>query len=59
MERSNVEAYDMGDMKKREREKSIPWVELVDRQDPSRKTAPVATYVFDDGRRVFYKPRKK
>ena len=49
----------MGDMKKREREKSIPWVELVDRQDPSRKTAPVATYVFDDGRRVFYKPRKK
>lgn len=59
MERSNVETYDMGNIKKKERETSIPWIDLVDRNDPSRRTAPVATYVFDDGRRVFYKPRKK
>jgi hypothetical protein len=54
-----VETYDMGNLKKKERETSIPWIDLVDRSDPSRRTAPVATYVFDDGRRVFYKPRKK
>jgi len=54
-----VEAYDMGDIKNKDRERSIPWVKLVESRDPSIYTRPVTTYVFDNGNRRFYKPRNK
>jgi len=41
------------------REKKIPWVALVESKDPTIYTRPVATYIFNDGKRTFYKPRKK
>ena len=42
-----------------QKETRIPWVELVDKADPARRTKPVVTYIFDNGNRVFYKGRKK
>lgn len=43
----------------KKREKKIPWVALVESKDPTIYTRPVATYIFNDGKRTFYKPRKK
>jgi len=43
----------------KQKETRIPWVELVDKVDPSRRTKPVTTYIFDNGNRVFYKGREK
>ena len=59
MERPDMETYSMADIKKTDNQKKIPWVQLVERKDPTIYTRPVATYVFNDGNRVFYKPRKK
>ena len=41
------------------KEKRIPWTELVDKTDPTRRTRPVVTYVFNDGKRKFHAPRKR
>ena len=41
------------------KEKRIPWIELVDKSDPTRRTRPVVTYVFNDGKRKFHAPRKR
>ena len=41
------------------KEKRIPWTELVDKSDPTRRTRPVVTYVFNDGKRKFHAPRKR
>jgi len=40
------------------KEKSMHWTELVDKVDPTLKTEPVVTYVFNSGKRVFYKGKK-
>ena len=44
-------------MKKKDTEFS--WAELVEKADPSIRTRPVATYTFNNGKRVFYEGRKK
>jgi len=54
-----METYSMADIKKTDNQKKIPWVQLVESKDPTIYTRPVATYVFNDGNRTFYKPRKK
>jgi hypothetical protein len=41
------------------KEKSIHWGELVEKADPTLKTKPVVTYVFNNGERVFYKEKRK
>ena len=41
------------------KEKSMHWVELVEKVDPTLKTKPVVTYVFNKGERVFYKEKRK
>tara|TARA_R100001132_G_scaffold24412_1_gene23593 strand:+ start:115 stop:264 length:150 start_codon:yes stop_codon:yes gene_type:complete len=41
-----------------EKEKSMHWNELVEKADPTLKTKPVVTYVFNKGERVFHKERK-
>ena len=41
------------------KEKRIPWTELVDKSDPTRRTRPVVTYVFNDGKRTFHAPKRK
>ena len=41
------------------KEKRIPWTELVDKTDPTRRTRPVVTYVFNDGKRIFHAPKRK
>ena len=41
------------------KEKRIPWTELVDKSDPTRRTRPVVTYIFNDGKRKFHAPRKR
>jgi len=41
------------------KEKRIPWMELVDKTDPTRRTRPVVTYVFNDGKRTFHAPKRK
>ena len=38
--------------------KLIPWTELVDKTDPARRTRPVVTYVFNDGKRIFHKGKR-
>lgn len=44
---------------KNKKEKKISWIALVESKDPTIYTRPVATYVFNEGQRTFYKPRKK
>jgi len=51
-----METYSMDNVK---REKEVSWMALVQQKDPSIYTRPVATYVFNDGKTTFYKPRKK
>ena len=46
-------------MSNTKREKKIAWVALVESKDPAIYTRPVATYIFNNGKRTFYKPRKK
>jgi hypothetical protein len=46
-------------MSNTKREKKIPWVALVESKDPTIYTRPIPTYVFNNGNRTFYKPRKK
>jgi hypothetical protein len=41
------------------KEKVISWVEFVEKKDPTRRTRPVASYVFNDGKRTFYTPKRK
>ena len=41
------------------KEKRILWTELVDKTDPTRRTRPVVTYVFNDGKRTFHAPKRK
>ena len=41
------------------KEKRMPWTELVDKSDPTRRTRPVVTYVFNDGIRTFHAPKRK
>ena len=41
------------------KEKRIPWMELVDKTDSTRRTRPVVTYVFNDGKRTFHAPKRK
>ena len=41
------------------KEKRMPWTELVDKSDPTRRTRPVVTYVFNDGKRKFHAPKRK
>ena len=41
------------------KEKKILWTELVDKTDPTRRTRPVVTYVFNDGKRTFHAPKRK
>jgi hypothetical protein len=41
------------------KEKRILWTELIDKTDPTRRTRPVVTYVFNDGKRKFHAPRKR
>ena len=41
------------------KEKSMHWGELVEKADPTLKTKPVVTYVFNKGERVFYKEKRK
>lgn len=40
------------------KEKRIPWVELVQKVDPTIRTRPVVSYVFNDGKRVFHAPKR-
>ena len=46
-------------MSNTKKEKKVPWIALVDSKDPTIRTRPVVTYVFNDGKRTFYKPRKR
>ena len=41
------------------KEKRIPWTEYVEKTDPGYRSRPVVSYVFDDGKRVFYKGKRK
>ena len=41
------------------KEKRMPWTELVDKAAPTRRTRPVVTYVFNDGKRMFHAPKRK
>jgi len=40
------------------KEKRILWTELVDKTDPERRTRPVVTYIFNDGKRIFHKAKR-
>lgn len=40
------------------KEKRIPWVQLVEKVDPTIRTRPVVSYVFNDGKRVFHAPKR-
>ena len=41
------------------KEKRIPWVQLVEKVDPTIRTRPVVSYVFNDGKRVFHAPSRR
>jgi len=40
------------------KEKRVQWVEYVDKTDPERRTRPVVTYTFNDGKRIFHKAKR-
>ena len=40
------------------KEKRVQWMEYVDKTDPDRRTRPVVTYTFNDGKRVFHKAKR-
>jgi hypothetical protein len=41
------------------KEKKIHWAELVDKADPTIRTRPIVTYVFNNGERIFHKAKRK
>ena len=41
------------------KEKRIPWVKLVEMADPTIRTRPVVSYIFNDGKRVFHAPKRR
>ena len=41
------------------KEKRVQWLEHVEKVDPGYRSKPVVTYVFDQGRRVFHKGKRK
>ena len=40
------------------KDKEISWMSLVQHKDPSIYTAPVVTYIFNDGKRIFHKAKR-
>ena len=40
------------------KEKTMTWIELVDQVDPTLKSRPVVTYVFNNGERIFHKGKR-
>lgn len=40
------------------KEKEMHWIEVVDKADPTLKTRPVVTYVFNNGKRIFHKAKR-
>lgn len=50
-----METYSMDNIKK---DKEISWMSLVQHKDPSIYTAPVVTYIFNDGKRIFHKGKR-
>ena len=40
------------------KQKEVQWTEVVDKLDPTLKSRPIVTYEFNNGKRVFHKPKR-